>query len=84
MSKTHEVMFYTDGRHTSVYLYEPPMGVKQYVEPIDELLDQCEKDLMNAFLCETFIETQLRFEGFLAEVDAKNISDGPSVTGAWG
>lgn len=39
MSKTHEVMFYTDGRHTSVYLYEPPMGVKQYVEPIDELLD---------------------------------------------
>ena len=39
MSSTHEVMFYTDGRHTSVYLYEPPMGVKQYVEPIDELLD---------------------------------------------
>lgn len=39
MSKTHEVMFYTDGRHTSVYLYEPPMGVRQYVEPIDELVD---------------------------------------------
>ena len=34
-----EVIFYTDGRHTSVYLYEPPMSVRQYVEPIDELLD---------------------------------------------
>ena len=34
-----EVMFYSDGRHSSVYLYEPPMGVRQYVEPIDELLD---------------------------------------------
>ena len=39
MSKNHEVVFYTDGRHTSVYLYEPPMGIKQYVEPIDELVD---------------------------------------------
>ena len=39
MSESHEVMFYTDGRHTSVYLYEPPMGARQYVEPIDELLD---------------------------------------------
>ena len=39
MSDSHEVMFYTDGRHTSVYLYEPPMGAKQYVEPIDELVD---------------------------------------------
>ncbi len=34
-----EVIFYTDGRHSSVYLYEPPMSVRQYVEPIDELLD---------------------------------------------
>ena len=34
-----EVFFYSDGRHSSVYLYEPPMGVRQYVEPIDELLD---------------------------------------------
>lgn len=39
MSKAHEVMFYTDGRHSSVYLYEPPMGVRQYEEPIDELVD---------------------------------------------
>ena len=39
MSESHEVMFYTDGRHTSVYLYEPPMGVRQYIEPIDELVD---------------------------------------------
>jgi len=39
MSETHEVMFYTDGRHSSTYLYEPPMGVRRYVEPIDELLD---------------------------------------------
>lgn len=34
-----EVFFYSDGRHSSVYLYEPPMSVRQYVEPIDELLD---------------------------------------------
>ncbi len=39
MSNSHEVMFYTDGRHTSVYLHEPPMGEKRYVEPIDELVD---------------------------------------------
>ena len=34
-----EVIFYSDGRHSSVYLYEPPMSIRQYVEPIDELLD---------------------------------------------
>ena len=34
-----EVFFYSDGRHSSVYLYEPPMSVRQYVEPVDELLD---------------------------------------------
>ena len=34
-----EVFFYSDGRHSSVYLYEPPMAVRHYVEPIDELLD---------------------------------------------
>lgn len=34
-----EVMFYSDGRHSSVYMYEPPMGIRQYVEPINELLD---------------------------------------------
>ena len=34
-----EVMFYSDARHSSVYLYEPPMSIRQYVEPIDELLD---------------------------------------------
>ena len=34
-----EVMFYTDGRHTSVYMHEPPMYNQQYVEPVDELLD---------------------------------------------
>ena len=39
MSSSHEVVFETDGRHSSVYLYEPPMGVRQYVEPIDEVLD---------------------------------------------
>ena len=39
MSERHEIMFETDGRHSSVYLYEPPMGVRQYVEPIDEVLD---------------------------------------------
>jgi uncharacterized lipoprotein YddW (UPF0748 family) len=39
MSKEHEIMFETDGRHSSIYLYEPPMGVRQYVEPIDEVLD---------------------------------------------
>ena len=39
MSASHEVMFYCDGRHSSVYLYEPPMATQQYVEPIDELVD---------------------------------------------
>ena len=39
MSKQHEIIFETDGRHSSVYLYEPPMGIRQYVEPIDEVLD---------------------------------------------
>jgi hypothetical protein len=39
MGASNEVMFYSDGRHTSVYLYEPPMGKRQYVEPIDELVD---------------------------------------------
>ena len=34
-----EVIFETDGRHSSVYVYEPPMGVRRYVEPIDEVLD---------------------------------------------
>ena len=39
MTDKKEVMFYTDGRHSSVYMHEPPMYKKQYVEPIDELLD---------------------------------------------
>ena len=39
MSESHEVIFFTDGRHTSTYQYEPPMGVRQYLEPIDELVD---------------------------------------------
>lgn len=39
MSMTHEVIFETDGRHSSVYLYEPPMDARKYVEPIDEVLD---------------------------------------------
>ena len=39
MSNSREVVFETDGRHSSVYLYEPPMGVRHYVEPIDEVLD---------------------------------------------
>ena len=39
MSRSHEVMFFTDGRHTSTYLYEPPMGVRQYLEPVDEVAD---------------------------------------------
>jgi hypothetical protein len=39
MSSEHEIVFETDGRHSSTYLYEPPMGIRQYVEPIDEVLD---------------------------------------------
>ena len=39
MSFQNEIMFETDGRHSSVYLYEPPMGERQYVECIDELVD---------------------------------------------
>ena len=39
MSHEYETMFETDGRHCNVYFYEPPMGVRQYVEPIDEVVD---------------------------------------------
>lgn len=39
MSKDHEVLFETDGRHSSVYLYAPPMDERKYGEPIDEVLD---------------------------------------------
>ena len=39
MSAEHESVFETDGRHSSTYLYKPPMGERQYVEPIDEMLD---------------------------------------------
>ncbi len=39
MSKKKEVVFYTDGRHTSVYIYEPPMDRRIYTAPVDELVD---------------------------------------------
>jgi hypothetical protein len=39
MSDQYETIFATDGRHSSVYIYEPPMDVRQYVEPIDEVVD---------------------------------------------
>ena len=39
MSREHEVVFYTDGRHSSVYIYEPPMNPRIYTAPIDELVD---------------------------------------------
>jgi hypothetical protein len=39
MSARHEVVFYTDGRHTSSYIYEPPMDRRLYTAPIDELVD---------------------------------------------
>ena len=39
MTKVHEVMFFTDGRHTNTYQYEPPMGIRQYLEPLDEVAD---------------------------------------------
>ena len=39
MSKSHEVMFFTDSRHTNTYLYEPPMDIRKYLEPIDEVAD---------------------------------------------
>ena len=39
MSREHEVVFYTDGRHSSVYIYEPPMDPRIYTAPIDELVD---------------------------------------------
>jgi len=32
-------MFYTDGRHSNVYMHEPPMHKQQLVEPINEILD---------------------------------------------
>ena len=39
MSRENEVIFYTDGRHSSVYIYEPPMDRRIYTAPIDELVD---------------------------------------------
>ena len=39
MSLEHEVIFYTDGRHSSVYINEPPMDDRIYTAPIDELVD---------------------------------------------
>jgi len=39
MSRDHEVIFYTDGRHSNVYIYEPPMDKRLYTAPIDELVD---------------------------------------------
>jgi len=39
MSKSHEVIFFTDGRHTNTYMYEPPMDIRKYLEPIDEVVD---------------------------------------------
>jgi len=39
MSNKKEVVFYTDGRHTSVYIYEPPMDRRIYTAPVDELVD---------------------------------------------
>lgn len=39
MSRRREIMFQTDARHSSIYMYEPPMGIRQIVEPIDEVLD---------------------------------------------
>ncbi|MDP6438343.1 MAG: hypothetical protein QGH74_01795 [Candidatus Brocadiia bacterium] len=39
MSREHEVIFYTDGRHSSVYIHEPPMDERIYTAPIDELVD---------------------------------------------
>ena len=39
MSRKNEVIFYTDGRHSSVYIYETPMDERLYTAPIDELVD---------------------------------------------
>jgi len=39
MSRENEVIVYTDGRHSSVYIYEPPMSERIYTAPIDELVD---------------------------------------------
>ena len=39
MTTENEVIFYTDGRHSSVYIYEPPMNKLRYTAPIDELVD---------------------------------------------
>jgi len=39
MSRDNEVIFYTDGRHSSVYIYEPPMDRRIYAAPVDELVD---------------------------------------------
>ena len=35
MSESYEILFFTDSHHTNTYLYEPPMSIEQYLEPID-------------------------------------------------
>ena len=32
------IMFYTDGRHPLIYMYEPPMQKEEYVSAVDELV----------------------------------------------
>jgi hypothetical protein len=39
MLRPPRLLLYNDGRHANSYGYEPPMGVRQFREPVDELVD---------------------------------------------
>lgn len=39
MLRGPRLLFYNDGRHANTYGYEPPMRVRQWREPVDELVD---------------------------------------------
>ena len=37
MSKPPRIMFYHDGRHPLIYMYEPPMQKEEYQHAVDEI-----------------------------------------------
>lgn len=39
MLRPPRLLLYNDGRHANSYGYEPPMGVRQFREPVDDLVD---------------------------------------------
>lgn len=46
MLKPPRLLLYNDGRHANTYGYEPPMGIRQFREPVDELVDSAADTLI--------------------------------------